>query len=85
MNNAEVLREGIYEIKNDKSSAQMGFSNNHVFHLFVIRTENRQELQKYLHENGIQTVIHYPVPPQAKAPLIIMQCLFHSKKYMKWY
>jgi dTDP-4-amino-4,6-dideoxygalactose transaminase len=33
----------------------------------VIRTENRAELQKYLHENGIQTVIHYPVPPKAKA------------------
>ena len=39
------------------------FSNNHVFHLFVIRTENREQLQQYLLENGIQTVIHYPIPP----------------------
>ncbi|MEO8238060.1 MAG: DegT/DnrJ/EryC1/StrS family aminotransferase [Flavobacterium sp.] len=38
-------------------------SNNHVFHLFVIRTENRDELQSYLLENGIQTMIHYPIPP----------------------
>jgi len=35
----------------------------HVWHLYVIRTENRDKLQKYLTENGIQTIIHYPVPP----------------------
>jgi dTDP-4-amino-4,6-dideoxygalactose transaminase len=35
----------------------------------VIRTENRTELQKYLHENGIQTVIHYPVPPHKQKAL----------------
>ncbi len=38
-------------------------SESHVFHLFVIRTENRQDLQEYLLENNIQTVIHYPIPP----------------------
>lgn len=37
--------------------------NEHVWHLFVIRTENRDELQKYLTENDIQTLIHYPIPP----------------------
>jgi dTDP-4-amino-4,6-dideoxygalactose transaminase len=43
-------------------------SENHVFHLFVIRTENREALQKYLFENGVQTQIHYPIPPhQQKA------------------
>ena len=36
---------------------------NHVFHLFIIRTEKRDELQAYLLEKGIQTQIHYPVPP----------------------
>lgn len=36
--------------------------NEHVWHLFVIRTENRDELQKYLLDNGIHTVIHYPIP-----------------------
>jgi dTDP-4-amino-4,6-dideoxygalactose transaminase len=34
----------------------------HVWHLFVIRTTNRNKLQKYLDENGIQTLIHYPIP-----------------------
>ena len=38
-------------------------SADHVFHLFVIRTENRESLQNYLADNGIQTQIHYPVAP----------------------
>ena len=37
--------------------------DNHVWHLFVIRTKNRDELQKYLLDNGVQTLIHYPIPP----------------------
>ena len=36
---------------------------SHVFHLFVIRTPQRDALQKYLDENGVKTVIHYPIPP----------------------
>lgn len=35
----------------------------HVWHLFVIRTRYREELQKYLAEHGVQTLIHYPIPP----------------------
>ena len=35
----------------------------HVWHLFVIRTEHREALQKYLAEQGVQTLIHYPIPP----------------------
>ena len=35
----------------------------HVWHLFVIRTSKRDELQKYMNDNGIQTLIHYPIPP----------------------
>lgn len=34
----------------------------HVYHLFVIRSRNRDELQQYLLKNGIQTQIHYPTP-----------------------
>ena len=37
--------------------------NAHVWHIFAIRTENRDELQKHLETNGIQTNIHYPTPP----------------------
>ena len=36
--------------------------NEHVWHLFVIRTKNRNTLQKYLIENNVETLIHYPIP-----------------------
>ncbi|GLR10866.1 aminotransferase [Mixta theicola] len=36
---------------------------SHVWHLFVVKTKVRKELQSYLDENGIQTLIHYPIPP----------------------
>lgn len=38
--------------------------DSHVHHLFVIRTKKREKLQKYLTDNGVQTLIHYPIPPQ---------------------
>jgi len=39
----------------------------HVFHIFTIRTSRRDELQKYLLDNGVQTLIHYPIPPHKQA------------------
>ncbi|WP_207535796.1 DegT/DnrJ/EryC1/StrS family aminotransferase [Desertivirga arenae] len=38
-----------------------------VFHIFNIRTENRDELKQYLLDNGIKTEIHYPTPPHHQA------------------
>lgn len=38
-------------------------NSTHVWHLFVIRTKNREKLQNYLLKNGIETLIHYPIPP----------------------
>ncbi|WP_273764050.1 DegT/DnrJ/EryC1/StrS family aminotransferase [Aeromonas hydrophila] len=35
----------------------------HVWHLFVVRCEMREALHKHLNERGIQTLIHYPIPP----------------------
>ncbi|RZJ53759.1 MAG: DegT/DnrJ/EryC1/StrS family aminotransferase [Flavobacterium sp.] len=59
-----IAKRYLSEIKNDKIALpSWDFSNNHVFHLFVIRTENRLGLQEYLTQNNIQTVIHYPIPP----------------------
>ena len=37
--------------------------SGHVWHLFVIRHNKRDTLQKYLSENNVQTLIHYPIPP----------------------
>lgn len=40
----------------------------HVFHLFVIRSQQRDELQAFLATGGVQTLVHYPIPPhQQKA------------------
>lgn len=36
---------------------------NNVYHVFPVRTERRDVFQSYLTEKGIQTVIHYPIPP----------------------
>ncbi|MEN9336301.1 MAG: dTDP-3-amino-3,6-dideoxy-alpha-D-galactopyranose transaminase [Bacteroidota bacterium] len=35
----------------------------HMFHLYVIRSKERDALQQYLLEKGIETLIHYPIPP----------------------
>lgn len=35
----------------------------HSFHMFVVRCERRDELQKYLSDQNIQTQVHYPLPP----------------------
>lgn len=36
---------------------------SHVWHLYVIRTEQREKLNNFLSQNDIQTLIHYPIPP----------------------
>lgn len=36
---------------------------SHVWHLYVVRHPERDRLRQFLEENGIQTLIHYPVPP----------------------
>lgn len=47
-----------------KDFFQVGKMNrSHVWHLFVIRHLSRNDLQKYLTRCGVQTLIHYPIPP----------------------
>ncbi len=53
---SEINNEAIYLPNLTETKA-------HVWHLFVIRSENRTTLQSYLTEQGIQTLIHYPIPP----------------------
>ncbi|WP_281323775.1 DegT/DnrJ/EryC1/StrS family aminotransferase [Flavobacterium sp. IMCC34518] len=64
-----IAKRYLSEVKNDKIMLPFwDLSSNHVFHLFVIRTQNREDLQKYLADNNIETMIHYPIPPhQQKA------------------
>lgn len=59
---AKIAAYYINNIKNKKIILPV-FDSEHVWHLFVIRNLDRDNLKKYLHENNIQTIIHYPIPP----------------------
>ena len=66
----EIAKQYISQIKNDKLILPYwDETENHVFHLFVIRTENRTALQTHLKENGIDSMIHYPIPPHKQKAL----------------
>ena len=60
----------INEIKNQKitlpSSPEF---HDHAWHLFIIRTEDRSKLQQFLADNGIHTMVHYPIPPHKQRAL----------------
>ncbi|MFV5688369.1 DegT/DnrJ/EryC1/StrS family aminotransferase [Flavobacterium sp. ZT3R25] len=71
-----IAKRYLSEINNDKIilptvSLRGTKQSNHVFHLFVIRTPNRLDLQEYLHQNGIETFIHYPIPPHNQKALLL--------------
>lgn len=60
----EVVSRYLQEINNPKIVLPLVKDKDaHVWHLFVIRTADRNDLQRYLTANGVQTVIHYPIPP----------------------
>ncbi|WPO98867.1 DegT/DnrJ/EryC1/StrS family aminotransferase [Pseudomonas sp. HR96] len=50
---------------------------NHAFHLYVVRSARRAELQQHLNEQGVQTIIHYPIPPHAQKAYMSWSCLGH--------
>lgn len=66
----EIAKRYLSEIKNPKIQLPK-YENrtDHVFHLFVIRTENRDALQSYLSEHEIETLIHYPIAPHKQKAL----------------
>ncbi|MGL2967008.1 DegT/DnrJ/EryC1/StrS family aminotransferase [Flavobacterium sp. XGLA_31] len=58
------------EVKNPKIKLPYwSHSEDHVFHLFVIQTKNRAELEDYMKRNQVETLIHYPVPPHRQQAL----------------
>lgn len=61
----EIAQRYFAEIKCNKITLPQlpNTQEEHVWHLFVIRTEHREDLQNYLADNGVQTLIHYPIPP----------------------
>ena len=60
----EIAQYYLKNIKNPLISLPQTYSeNSHVWHVFVIRVKDRAKFQSYLNDNGIQTIIHYPIPP----------------------
>jgi dTDP-4-amino-4,6-dideoxygalactose transaminase len=63
---AQIYMDGI---KNPAIILPLSFNDSpltlesHVWHLFVVRCQDRDALQEHLLNNGIQTLIHYPIPP----------------------
>ncbi len=60
----EIAKYYIENIKNPKIILpKVNDYDSNVFHIFPILCEQREELQNYLTENEVQTLIHYPIPP----------------------
>lgn len=60
----EIAEYYLSNIKNDKIIMRKSYSDKaNVWHVFPVRTDNRDEFQQYLKDNDIQTLIHYPIPP----------------------
>ena len=58
----QIASDYILQLKNPKITLPVCYNRlSHAWHLFVIKSTKREELQKYLHENGIGTLIHYPI------------------------
>ncbi|MDD4685249.1 MAG: DegT/DnrJ/EryC1/StrS family aminotransferase [Bacteroidales bacterium] len=71
----EIAKYYIENIKNPKIILpKIVDYNSHVFHIFPILCEQREKLQNYLTENGVQTLIHYPIPPHKQ------ECYLNSEK-----
>ena len=63
-NKNHIAQRYLNEIKNDYIKLPVVRENSeHVWHLFVVFSDYRDELKKYLEEKNIITDIHYPIPP----------------------
>ncbi len=66
-----IAKKYILEINNEKIILpQYDGSENHIFHLFVVRIKNRNEFVDHLDRNGIGHLIHYPIPPHKQEALL---------------
>ncbi|WP_419393380.1 DegT/DnrJ/EryC1/StrS family aminotransferase [Cytobacillus praedii] len=68
-NRRKIAKMYLKMIQNDRIILPNAPKNQkeHVWHVFVLRTKDREQFQKYLTSHGIQTVIHYPIPVHKQA------------------
>ena len=57
---AQIYNQLLVDVEQITSPVEHA-GNKHVYHLYVIKAENRNELKEYLKQNGVSTVINYPV------------------------
>ncbi len=61
---AAIASRYLAEIKNPRIKLpRVEIGTKPVWHLFVVKVNEREEFQRYLEGNGIQSLIHYPIPP----------------------
>lgn len=66
----QIAQRYLSEIKNRKISLPFyNGSKNHVFHVFVVRVDNRNDFTTYLDTNSVGWLIHYPIPPHQQKAL----------------
>ena len=66
----EIAKKYLSTINNPKIKLPTyNLDASHVFHLFVIQVSNREEFTKYLSQNQIGFLIHYPIPPHQQEAL----------------
>lgn len=66
-NAAKLYNRKLSSVKQIKTPSEMDYAY-HAYHIYAILCERRNELQKYLAKDGIQTVIHYPTPIHLQDP-----------------
>ena len=74
-----ALADRYNQLLNNKIQKPLFFDNgSHVYHIYNILVENRDDFQKYLKEKGVETLIHYPVAPHLQEGY---QQFFKHEKY----
>ncbi len=69
---AEMYLEGIHNSK--VKLPTLRYSSDSVWHLFVVEVDDRNSFQEYLISNGIETQIHYPIPPHLSKAYMYLGC-----------
>ena len=59
----QIAKAYLESIKNPQTTLIKDNDRDNVYHLFPILSPSRNRLQQYLKDNGIETMIHYPIPP----------------------
>ena len=59
----EIAKYFCVNIKNPIITLPLLGNQDEIWHVFPVRVKNRDNFQKYLTDNDVQTIIHYPIPP----------------------